>query len=212
MCSHNGLLSDCNDCERSISVLAGPAGLNGTNGNSVANGTGAPSSTLPATQTIYIDRNSPFNVYFRINNVWTLYGQLKGTDGNGFLVQQTVSISQAEISTLSSVGKVLLAAIPASYFINLITAVGINKPGGIPYSVSVSQTQIRYTTTGDVAAYWTSSLLGSSLLRIEKAYLGSSATPVIPAGSGLTLKQTILNPTSGDGTLDIQFVYQIQSV
>lgn len=93
MCS----LGTCDDCLRNVTILAGGDGTDGTNGNVIRIGTGAPDPALYNDNDFYIDQNSPLNFYHKVAGAWVYIARLQGVDGNGFLVSESRLITAAEL-------------------------------------------------------------------------------------------------------------------
>jgi hypothetical protein len=188
-----------------VVVLNGEDGLDG---KSVLSGTSAPSNGVGKDGDFFIVRVSPFYFYFKSGGVWSLLGQLKGVDGNGFLAQKTTTFTKNEILTLFSDPVEILPSLVAGMSYSIIDAVFTMNPGTDVYNTTNGMFKIRYF--GNSVAFDANSdilNLSSKNIRIANR-LGN--VPV-PDGGSVYLWHSSVNPTgSGDlGTLSLDIVYRI---
>lgn len=202
MCIHNGGLGNCDDCERSLTVLAGTPGVNGINGLNVRNGVGVPSASLGVDGEAYIDKNAPFNLYFKTAGAWVLAGQLQGIDGNGFYIKVTVDLSSPQILA-SGVTPVQIAPnFPGTFCVSLNEAL-IFAGSGTGYVAS--QFALGYAGLFfPVATFDPAALTAPGV--IYKAI--PIATQVI-YGAGIVFKHIGANPTVGTLAAKVGIVYHV---
>lgn len=205
-------LNDCDNCDHSVTVLSGGNGDNGTNGNTVLNGLGVPDESLGYDGDMYVDRNQPFNFYIKSGGDWVFQGQLKGVDGNGFLIQTTVNILSAELLQINTTHKELIPDVPTQYFISVVECTATSA-GSTAYQVGSGYLYIKYK--GTIGQSITSNqivVLPQQLLTNNGGKICTNQiNPVtgVIAGAGLELAGALINPTSGDLTMKINLTYHL---
>lgn len=200
----------CNDCLRNAEVKQGLPGLDGIDGLSVLSGLTAPDDTLGVDGDHYVVNVSPFNFYYKSGGVWNFLGQLRGIDGNGFMVQSSKTLSAAEVLGSHSTPVALLPAIPSTVCVIPISAVGklIFNTTAFTFPTNYELHLVYETTNADIGSFYNAFLLASST-QIWRANLVGFGSYQIPVGKNVMARVNYSGSFSGDSTVKIDLVYYI---
>lgn len=204
MCS----LGTCDDCLRNVTILAGGDGTDGTNGNVIRIGTGAPDPALYNDNDFYIDQNSPLNFYHKVAGAWVYIARLQGVDGNGFLVSESRLITAAELLNSLSAPVVVTGMPPAGYSIVPVSITGSLHYNSIPYNAPFGLSVVFNDTSSSFVGSWTTSFIQSAQSIMATMQVNPQATliPQTPLAVKPNYPGTI---TTGNSSLLVRSVYYI---
>lgn len=208
MCGCTGLQS-CDECSRELEVLKGDAGDDGTDGLNVLFGSGAPSDLIGRDGEGYRDLNSPFKYYQKIAGTWVFLGNLKGIDGNAYVVQATRVLTSAEIKNLFSTPIEIIPNPGPGFFISVVDAYASMRFGTASYLTSNAFALV-YTDTLIQAANF-GSILTNGANSIRKAII-ASGNLATSFDNSVSAYVYVTDPTTGDGEVFVNVLYRIGTV
>ena len=198
----------CDECLRSVEILKGNNGLDGTNGKSVISATGAPSSLLGVDGDFYVDKNAPFNFYSKSGSSWTLLGRLQGLDGNGFFITETTLITSAQLLASLVSPVVVTQTPPVGYTIIPVSIAASLRYNSIPYQAQGGMSVVYNDTNHTLVGAWATSFIGAS-----QSVIGVGQ--VSPQLLGVTNKPLAIKPnypyniTVGNSDVLLTIIYYI---
>jgi len=198
----------CDDCLRNVTILKGDDGLDGTDGNSVLSGTGAPSNSLGNDGDFYVDKTAPFNFYFKTAGAWGLLGRLQGVDGNGFLLSESTLISSADLLNSLSTPVIITQTPPVGYAIMPVSIIGSLRFNTTPYVCNYGMNVVYADTANTFIAAWTSAAFTSAVSCISNAPVSPQIN--LPTATPLAVRPSAIGTiTSGDSEVLVRVIYYI---
>jgi len=172
-----------------------------------------PSNTLGNDGDFYIRRQSPFRFFYKSSGVWSYLGDLKGVDGNGFLVEKSVTILPAAIGTLFSNPVEILPALTSGYVYSIVEAIGIMETNGSAYTAGADWIYLRYTgaVLVDTICGWQNLLTSPSRI-IKSGNFTVSASYNMYEGAAVEVYKSAANPGGTGGSITFKVSYHIWSV
>lgn len=212
MCNCSGF-QFCGECARSSECTAAIPGLNGLDGKTVLSGTTDPSNTLGSDGDFYIRRQSPFRFFYKSAGVWSYLGDLKGVDGNGFLVEKSETILPGAVWTLFSNPVQILPALSFGYVYSIVEAIGVMVQTGSAYTAPSDWIYLRYNgaVLSDTICGW-QNLLTSSTRLIKAGNFAVSASYKMYEGAAVEIYKSAANPGGIGGSLTFKVSYHIWTV
>lgn len=212
MCNCSGF-QFCGECARSSECTAAIPGLNGLDGKTVLSGTTDPSNTLGSDGDFYIRRQSPFRFFYKSAGTWSYLGDLKGVDGNGFLVEKSVTILPAAVATLNTTPVEILPTLAAGYVYNIVEAIGVLDNNGSAWTAASDWLYLSYdgALLTDVICGW-QNLLTSATRLIKAGNFAVSASYKIYEGAAVEIYKPAINPGGTGSSLTVKVSYHIWTV
>lgn len=212
MCNCSGF-QFCGECARSSECTAAIPGLNGLDSKTVLSGTTDPSNTLGSDGDFYIRRQSPFRFFYKSAGVWSYLGDLKGVDGNGFLVEKAVTIPSVAVGTLFSNPVQILPPLSLGYVYSIVEAIGILDNNGSAWTAGADWIYLRYTgaVLVDTICGWQNLMTSTSRL-VKSGDFTVSGSYKMYEGAAVEIYKSAANPGGTGSSLTFKVSYHIWTV